>query len=262
MSVNRNILDSLRDIHEGMLSSISNNKTISKEGEVWLDAILKKDISKVSKDTIYAFRMFNKSKLTNGSVVRKSTKETAMQKVSSSIVDTVYCKTYDVGTTHYIAYLFSSKGNTGYLRAVIHESDEDTIAKLLGDFKSGNFKPNKAIDVDNIKGCKCVANTYYNSITFEYFNSVDSFLFEMFDAFITVVMDSHILDSLDIDALKKVITLSEPSIYLDDMGYSVELNFVSSNKSVLGQVYELLSSICDTRYLVKSSHYVGLRWEF
>ena len=60
MSVNRNILDSLRDIHEGMLSSISNNKSLSKDGEVWLNAILKRDISKVSKDNIDAFRMFNK----------------------------------------------------------------------------------------------------------------------------------------------------------------------------------------------------------
>ena len=79
-----------------MLSSISNNKTISKDGEVWLDAILKRDISKVSKDNIDTFRMFNKSKLTDGSVVRKSTKETAMQKVSSSIVDSMYDT---IGTT-------------------------------------------------------------------------------------------------------------------------------------------------------------------
>ena len=256
MSVNRNILDSLRDIHEGMLSSISNNKTISKEGEVWLDAILKRDISKVSKDNIDAFRMFNKSKLINGSVNRKSTKETAMQKVSSSIVDTVYCKTYDVGNTHYIAYLFSSRGATGYLRAVVHESDEDTIAKLLDEFKSGKNTPKKVIEVDSIRGCNCVANTYYNSITFEFFDNVDKFLFEMFDLFISIV-----IDSFDSDVLKKVITLSEPFIYLDDMDYAMELNFVSRDKVVLNQVYELLSNICSSKYLVKSSHYIGLRWE-
>ena len=256
MSVNRNILDSLRDIHEGMLSSISNNKTISKEGEVWLNAIIKRDISKVPKDSIDTFRMFNKSKLTNGSVNRKSTKETAMHKVSSSIVDTVYCKTYDVGNTHYIAYLFSSKGATGYLRAVVHESDEDTIARLLDEFKSGKNIPNKVINVDSLRGCNCVANTYYNSVTFEFFDNVDDFISEMFNTFISVVFDS-----LDIDVLKKVITISEPFIYLDDMDYSMELNFVSTDKTVLPKVYELLSDICGSKYLVKSSHYIGLRWE-
>lgn len=260
MSVNRNILDSLRGIHEGMLSSISNNKTISKEGEVWLDAIIKRDISKVPKDSIDTFRMFNKSKLTSGSVVRKSTKETVVQKVSSSVVDTVYCKTYDVGNTHYIAYLFSSKGDTGYLRAVVHESDEDTIAKLLDEFKSGKNIPNKVINVDSIRGCNCVANTYYNSITFEFFDNVDDFISEMFNTFISVVFIAF--DSLDIDALKKVITLSEPFIYLDDMDYAMELNFVSRDKVVLNQVYELLSDICGSKYLVKNSHYIGLRWEF
>ena len=260
MSVNRNILDSLRDIHEGMLSSISNNKTISKEGEVWLDAILKKDISKVSKDNIDAFRMFNKSKLTSGSVVRKSTKETVVQKVSSSVVDTVYCKTYDVGNTHYIAYLFSSKGATGYLRAVIHESDEDTIAKLLDEFKSGKNIPKKVINVDSIRGCNCVANTYYNSITFEFFDNVDIFISELFDVFLSVVFIAF--DSLDLEVLKKIITISEPFIYLDDMDYAMELNFVSRDKVVLNQVYELLSDICGSKYLVKNSHYIGLRWEF
>lgn len=257
MSVNRNILDSLRDIHEGMLSSISNNKTISKEGEVWFDAILKKDISKVSKDNIDAFRMFNKSKLTNSSVVRKSVKETLVQKVRSGIVQEVYCKTYDVGNTHYIAYLFSSKGNSEYLRAVVQESDEDTIAELVDEFKSGKNIPNKAINVDSLRGCTCVANTYYDSVTFEFFNSVDDFMFEMFDLFITIV-----IDSFDSDVLKKVITLSEPFIYLDDMDYSVELNFVSTDKTVLNQVYDLLSSICSSSSLVKNSHYIGLRWEF
>ena len=257
MSVNRNILDSLRGIHEGMLSSISNNKTISKEGEVWLDAIIKRDISKVPKDNIDAFRMFNKSKLTSGSVVRKSVKETLVHKVSSGIVQEVYCKTYDVGNTHYIAYLFSSKGNTEYLRAVVQESDEDTIAKLVDEFKSGKNIPNKAINVDSLRGCTCVANTYYNSVTFEFFNSVDDFMSEMFDLFITIV-----IDSFDSDVLKKVITLSEPFIYLDDMDYAMELNFVSRDKVVLNQVYELLSDICGSKYLVKSSHYVGLRWEF
>jgi hypothetical protein len=257
MSVNRNILDSLRDIHEGMLSSISNNKSLSKDGEVWLNAIIKRDISKVPKDSIDTFRMFNKSRLTNGSVNRKSTKETATQKVSSSIVDTVYCKTYDVGNTHYIAYLFSSKGATGYLRAVVHESDEDTIAKLLDEFKSGKNTPKKVIDVDSIRGCNCVANTYYNSVTFEFFDNVDDFISEMFNIFISVVFDS-----LDIDVLKKVITISEPFIYLDDMDYSMELNFVSTDKTVLPKVYELLSDICGSKYLVKSSHYIGLRWEF
>ena len=260
MSVNRNILDSLRDIHEGMLSSISNNKTISKEGEVWLNAILKRDISKVPKDNIDAFRMFNKSKLTNDSIVRKSVKETLVQKVSSGIVKEVYCKTYDVGNTHYIAYLFSSKGNTEYLRAVVQESDEDTIAKLVDEFKSGKNIPNKAIMVDSLRGCNCVANTYYNSVTFEFFNSVDDFLFEMFNTFISVVF--IVFDSLDSDVLKKVITLSEPFIYLDDMDYSMELNFVSSDKIVLNQVYDLLSDICSSKYLVKNSHYIGLRWEF
>lgn len=260
MSVNRNILDSLRDIHEGMLSSISNNKSLSKDGEAWLNAIIKRDISKVPKDIIDTFRMFNKSKLTNGSVVRKSTKETAMQKVSSNIVDTVYCKTYDVGNTHYIAYLFSSKGATGYLRAVVQESDEDTIAKLVDEFKSGKNIPNKAINVDSLRGCNCVANTYYNSVTFEFFNSVDDFISEMFNTFISVVFIAF--DSLDIDVLKKVITLSEPFIYLDDMDYAMELNFVSRDKAVLNQVYELLSNICSSKYLVKSFHYIGLRWEF
>ena len=260
MSVNRNILDSLRGIHEGMLSSISNNKTISKEGEVWLDAILKRDISKVSKDNIDAFRMFNKSKLTNSSVVRKSVKETLVQKVSSGIVQEVYCKTYDVGNTHYIAYLFSSNGNTEYLRAVVQESDEDTIAKLVAEFKSGKNIPNKAINVDSLRGCNCVANTYYNSVTFEFFDNVDDFISEMFNTFISVVFIAF--DSLDIDVLKKVITLSEPFIYLDDMDYSVELNFVSTDKTVLSQVYELLSSICGSKYLVKNSHYIGLRWGF
>lgn len=257
MSVNRNILDSLRDIHEGMLSSISNNKTISKEGEVWLDAILKKDISKVSKDNIDAFRVFNKSKLTNSSVVRKSVKETLVHKVSSGIVQEVYCKTYDVGNTHYIAYLFSSKGNSEYLRAIVQESDEDTIAKLVDEFKSGKNIPNKAINVDSLRGCTCVANTYYDSVTFEFFNSVDDFMSEMFDLFITIV-----IDSFDSDVLKKVITLSEPFIYLDDMDYSMELNFVSTDKTVLPKVYELLSDICGSKYLVKNSHYIGLRWEF
>lgn len=257
MSVNRNILDSLRDVHEGMLSSISNNKTISKEGEVWLDAILKRDISKVSKDNIDAFRMFNKSKLTNSSVVRKSVKETLLQKVSSGIVQEVHCKTYDVGNTHYIAYLFSSKGNTEYLRAIVQESDEDTIAKLVDEFKSGKNIPNKAINVDSLRGCNCVANTYYNSVTFEFFDNVDDFISEMFNTFISVVFDS-----LDIDVLKKVITISEPFIYLDDMDYSMELNFVSTDKTVLPKVCELLSDICGSKYLVKSSHYIGLRWEF
>ena len=260
MSVNRNILDSLKDIHEGMLSSISNNKSLSKEGEVWLDAILKRDISKVSKDNIDAFRMFNKSKLTNSSVVRKSVKETLVQKVSSGIVQEVYCKTYDVGNTHYIAYLFSSKGNTEYLRAVVQESDEDTIAKLVDEFKSGKNIPNKAINVDSLRGCNCVANTYYNSVTFEFFDNVDTFLFEMFNTFISVVFIAF--DSLDIDVIKKVITLSEPFIYLDDMDYSMELNFVSTDKTVLPKVYELLSDICGSKYLVKNSHYIGLRWEF
>lgn len=260
MSVNRNILDSLRGIHEGMLSSISNNKTISKEGEVWLDAIIKRDISKVPKDNIDAFRMFNKSKLTSGSVVRKSTKETVVQKVSSSVVDTVYCKTYDVGNTHYIAYLFSSKGDTGYLRAVVHESDEDTIAKLLDEFKSGKNIPNKVINVDSIRGCNCVANTYYNSITFEFFDNVDTFISELFDVFVGVVFIAF--DSLDLEVLKKIITISEPFIYLDDMDYAMELNFVSRDKVVLNQVYELLSDICGSKYLVKNSHYIGLRWEF
>ena len=259
MSVNRNILDSLRDIHEGMLSSISNNKSLSKDGEVWLDAIIKRDISKVSKDSIDTFRMFNKSKLINGSVNRKSTKETAMQKVSSSIVDTVYCKTYDVGNTHYIAYLFSSKGATGYLRAVVHESDEDTIAKLLDEFKSGKNIPKKVIDVDSIRGCNCVANTYYNSITFEFFDNVNTFISELFDVFLSVVFIAF--DSLDLEVLKKIITISEPFIYLDDMDYAMELNFVSTDKTVLPKVYDLLSSICSEKYLVKSSHYIGLRWE-
>nr|DAN44576.1 MAG TPA: hypothetical protein [Bacteriophage sp.] len=243
-----------------MLSSISNNKTISKEGEVWLDAILKRDISKVSKDNIDAFRMFNKSKLTNSSVVRKSVKETLVQKVSSGIVQEVYCKTYDVGDTHYIAYLFSSKGNTEYLRAVVQESDEDTIAKLVDEFKSGKNIPNKAINVDSLRGCNCVANTYYNSVTFEFFDNVDDFISEMFNTFISVVFIAF--DSLDIDVLKKVITISEPFIYLDDMDYSVELNFVSTDKTVLPKVYELLSDICGSKYLVKSSHYIGLHWEF
>lgn len=260
MSVNRNILDSLRDIHEGMLSSISNNKTISKDGEVWLDAILKRDISKVSKDNIDAFRMFNKSKLTNSSVVRKSVKETLVQRVSSGIVQEVYCKTYDVGNTHYIAYLFSSNGNTEYLRAIVQESDEDTIAKLIDEFKSGKNIPNKAINVDSLRGCNCVANTYYNSVTFEFFSSVDDFISEMFNTFISVVFIAF--DSLDIDVLKKVITISEPFIYLDDMDYSMELNFVSTDKTVLPKVYELLSDICGSKYLVKNSHYIGLRWEF
>lgn len=260
MSVNRNILDSLRDIHEGMLSSISNNKSLSKDGEVWLNAIIKRDISKVPKDSIDTFRMFNKSKLTNSSVIRKSVKETLVHKVSSGIVQEVYCKTYDVGNTHYIAYLFSSKGNTEYLRAVVHESDEDTIAKLVDEFKNGKNIPNKAINVDSLRGCNCVANTYYNSVTFEFFNSVDDFISEMFNTFISVVFIAF--DSLDIDVLKKVITLSEPFIYLDDMDYSMELNFVSRDKVVLNQVYELLSSICSTKYLVKNSHYIGLRWEF
>lgn len=260
MSVNRNILDSLRDIHEGMLSSISNNKSLSKDGEVWLNAIIKRDISKVPKDSIDTFRMFNKSKLTNSSVIRKSVKETLVHKVSSGIVQEVYCKTYDVGNTHYIAYLFSSKGNTEYLRAVVQESDEDTIAKLVDEFKNGKNIPNKAINVDSLRGCNCVANTYYNSVTFEFFNSVDDFISEMFNTFISVVFIAF--DSLDIDVLKKVITLSEPFIYLDDMDYSMELNFVSRDKVVLNQVYELLSSICSTKYLVKNSHYIGLRWEF
>ena len=258
MSVNRNILDSLRDIHEGMISSISNNKTISKEGEVWLDAILKRDISKVSKDNIDAFRMFNKSKLTNSSVIRKSVKETLVQKVSFGIVREVYCKTYDVGNTHYIAYLFSSKGNSEYLRAVVQESDEDTIAKLLGEFKSGKNIPNKVINVDSIRGCNCVANTYYNSITFEFFDNVDTFISELFDVFLSVVFIAF--DSLDLEVLKKVITLSEPFIYLDDMDYAMELNFTSTDKTVLPKVYDLLSSICSGKYLVKSSHYIGLRW--
>lgn len=260
MSVNRNILDSLRDVHEGMLSSISSNKTISKEGEVWLDAILKRDISKVSKDNIDAFRMFNKSKLTNSSVVRKSVKETLVQRVSSGIVQEVYCKTYDVGNTHYIAYLFSSNGNTEYLRAIVQESDEDTIAKLVDEFKSGKNIPNKAINVDSLRGCNCVANTYYNSVTFEFFSSVDDFISEMFNTFISVVFIAF--DSLDIDVLKKVITISEPFIYLDDMDYSMELNFVSTDKTVLPKVYELLSDICGSKYLVKNSHYIGLRWGF
>jgi hypothetical protein len=260
MSVNRNILDSLRDIHEGMLSSISNNKSLSKDGEVWLNAIIKRDISKVPKDSIDTFRMFNKSKLTNGSVVRKSTKETAMQKVSSNIIDTVYCKTYDVGNTHYISYLFSFNGATGYLRAVVQESDEDTIAKLVDEFKSGKNIPNKAINVDSLRGCNCVANTYYNSVTFEFFNSVDDFISEMFNTFISVVFIAF--DSLDLEVLKKIITISEPFIYLDDMDYAMELNFVSRDKVVLNQVYELLSNICSSKYLVKSSHYIGLRWEF
>lgn len=260
MSVNRNILDSLRDIHEGMLSSISNNKSLSKDGEVWLDAILKRDISKVSKDSIDTFRMFNKSKLTNSSVVRKSVKETLVQKVSSGIVQEVYCKTYDVGNTHYIAYLFSSKGNTEYLRAIVQESDEDTIAKLVDEFKSGKNIPNKAINVDSLRGCTCVANTYYNSVTFEFFDNVDDFISEMFNTFISVVFIAF--DSLDIDVLKKVITISEPFIYLDDMDYSMELNFVSTGKTVLPKVYELLSDICGSKYLVKNSHYIGLRWEF
>ena len=257
-----NIIDSLSDkrVNEGMLSSISNNKTISKEGEVWLDAILKRDISKVSKDNIDAFRMFNKSKLTNSSVVRKSVKETLVQKVSSGIVQEVYCKTYDVGNTHYIAYLFSSKGNTEYLRAVVQESDEDTIAKLVDEFKSGKNIPNKAINVDSLRGCTCVANTYYNSVTFEFFDNVDDFISEMFNTFISVVFIAF--DSLDIDVLKKVITISEPFIYLDDMDYTVELNFVSTDKTVLPKVYELLSDICGSKYLVKNSHYIGLRWEF
>lgn len=258
MSVNRNILDSLRDIHEGMLSSISNNKSLSKDGEVWLNAIIKRDISKVPKDSIDTFRVFNKSKLTSTSVAVRSIKETAMQKVSSSVVDTVYCKIYNVGNTHYIAYLFSSKGGTGYLRAVVHESDEDTIAKLLDEFKSGKNIPKKVIDVDSIRGCNCVANTYYNSITCEFFNSVDDFIFEMFNTFISVVFIAF--DSLDIDVLKKVIALSEPFIYLDDMDYAMELNFVSTDKTVLPKVYDLLSSICSAKYLVKSSHYIGLRW--
>lgn len=260
MSVNRNILDSLRDIHEGMISSISNNKTISKEGEVWLNAILNRDISKVSKDNIDTFRMFNKSKLTNSSVVRKSVKETLVQKVSSGVVQEVYCKTYDVGNTHYIAYLFSSKSSTEYLRAVVQESDEDTIAKLVDEFKSGKNIPNKAINVDSLRGCNCVANTYYNSVTFEFFNSVDDFISEMFNTFISIVFIDF--DSLDIDVLKKVITLSEPFIYLDDMDYAMELNFVSRDKVVLNQVYELLSDICSSKYLVKNSHYIGLRWWF
>lgn len=259
MSVNRNILDSLRDIHEGMLSSISNNKSLSGKGETWFNAIIKRDISKVPKDSIDTFRMFNKSKLTNGSVNRKSTKETAMQEVSSSIVDTVYCKTYDVGNTHYIAYLFSSKGATGYLRAVVHESDEDTIAKLLDEFKSGKNIPKKVIDVDSIRGCNCVANTYYDSITFEFFDNVDTFIFELFDVFLSVVFIAF--DSLDLEVLKKIITISEPFIYLDDMDYAMELNFVSTDKTALPKVYELLSSICSAKYLVKSSHYIGLRLE-
>ena len=102
-----------------------------------------------------------------------------------------------------------------------------------------------------------MANTYYNSVTFEFFNSVDDFMSEMFDLFISVV-----IDSFDSDVLKKVITLSEPFIYLDDMDYSVELNFVSRDKVVLNQVYDLLSSICSSSSLVKNSHYIGLRWEF
>nr|DAT27129.1 MAG TPA: hypothetical protein [Caudoviricetes sp.] len=243
-----------------MLSSISNNKSLSKDGEVWLNAIIKRDISKVPKDSIDTFRMFNKSKLTNGSVVRKSTKETAMQKVSSNIIDTVYCKTYDVGNTHYISYLFSFNGATGYLRAVVQESDEDTIAKLVDEFKSGKNIPNKAINVDSLRGCNCVANTYYNSVTFEFFNSVDDFISEMFNTFISVVFIAF--DSLDLEVLKKIITISEPFIYLDDMDYAMELNFVSRDKVVLNQVYELLSNICSSKYLVKSSHYIGLRWEF
>ena len=258
MSVNRNILDSLRDIHEGMLSSISNNKSLSKDGEVWLDAILKRDISKVSKDNIDTFRVFNKSKLTNSSVVRKSVKETLVHKVSSGIVQEVYCKTYDVGNTHYIAYLFSSKGNTEYLRAIVQESDEDTIAKLVDEFKSGKNIPNKAINVDSIRGCNCVANTYYNSITFEFFDNVNTFISELFDVFLSVVFIAF--DSLDLEVLKKIITISEPFIYLDDMDYAMELNFVSTDKTVLPKVYDLLSSICSEKYLVKSSHYIGLRW--
>ena len=130
---------------------------------------------------------------------------------------------------------------------------------MVDEFKSGKNIPNKAINVDSLRGCNCVANTYYNSVTFEFFNSVDDFISEMFNTFISVVFIAF--DSLDIDVLKKVITLSEPFIYLDDMDYSMELNFVSRDKVVLNQVYELLSSICSEKYLVKSSHYIGLRWE-
>ena len=68
-------------------------------------------------------------------------------------------------------------------------------------------------------------------------------------------------DSLDLEVLKKVITLSEPFIYLDDMDYAMELNFTSTDKTVLSKVYDLLSSICSGKYLVKNSHYIGLRWE-
>ena len=69
-------------------------------------------------------------------------------------------------------------------------------------------------------------------------------------------------DSLDLEVLKKIITISEPFIYLDDMDYAMELNFVSTDKTVLPKVYDLLSSICSEKYLVKSSHYIGLRWVF
>lgn len=175
MSVNRNILDALRDVHEGMLTSMRHNKKMSKDGEKWLKAIMSGDSSHIPMNNVDTFRIFNKSKLnTNASQHRSGA--VLSRSLSGSIYSYVYLHVYKVGSTSYIAFIFSTNTASEFSRALIHEADNDTIAELVLDFNSGKLKADKPNFVDSFKGCTLVASTYYNTIDAKYYMGLDDFL--------------------------------------------------------------------------------------
>jgi len=259
MSVNRNILDALRDVHEGMLTSMRHNKKMSKDGELWLKAIMSGDSSHIPMNNVDSPRIFNKSKLNtnakshlSGAILSRS--------LNSSIYSYVYLRVYKVGSTSYISFVFTSNTVGEFSRALIHEADDDTIAEIVLDFNSGKLKADKPVDVDSFKGCKLVASTYYDTVIDTYYKGLDDFLFDVFST-LTMVSFSVERNEEVSKQLERVLSMSEPFIYIDDVEQRFELNFVTSDKASLSEVYDILKSICYSNTLVKTSRYVGLVYE-
>lgn len=259
MSVNRNILDALRDIHEGMLTSMRHNKKMSKDGEKWLKAIISGDSSYIPMNNVDTFRIFNKSKLnTNASQHRSGA--VLSRSLSGSIYSYVYLHVYKVGSTSYISFIFSTNTASEFSRALIHEADDDTIAGIVLDFNSGKLKADKPVDVDSFKGCKLVASTYYDTVIDTYYKGLDDFLFDVF-SILTMVSFSVERNEEVSKQLERVLSMSEPFIYIDDVEQRFELNFVTSDKASLSEVYDILKDICYSNTLVKTSRYIGINYE-
>lgn len=259
MSVNRNILDALRDIHEGMLTSMRHNKKMSKDGEKWLKAIMSGDSSHIPMNSVDTFRIFNKSKLnTNASQHRSGA--VLSRSLSGSIYSYVYLHVYKVGTTSYIAFIFSTNTASEFSRALIHEADNDTIAELVLDFNSGKLKADKPNFVDSFKGCTLVASTYYNTIDAKYYKGLDDFLADIFSD-LTRFSFIRTFDEEVYKQLERVLAMSEPFIYIDDFEQRFELNFVTNDKTSLGEIYDILKSICYSNVFVRTSRYIGINYE-